>query len=258
MINSKINYFDNRVNQLFGIVQDVNEGIVLNELKLTNLDSLQSKLISLQIEKEAYSQMVNREADRLIFYVTGLFILLGFLGFGVFKQEMTILNSEYKKRATKNDKKYQAHKKFILKEIDEFKADFNELKSEHLLVEANLFAICADIFANNEVSGFRLFALARSVLNNIKFANLKNSVETNLNVIIFNLIRFKDLIIFLDNNPSLFIEYYKDNNLHLEYVESSIESCKSFDKSQDVVLLGCEILITYNKLKQKLLQSMPL
>lgn len=85
-----------------------------NNDSILKADSLMQQIVRMQAEQIRYSDMVNRETDRLIFFVTILFALFGFVGYGVFRYEMISIHDKINKNNIIQDGKYESHlNKFI-------------------------------------------------------------------------------------------------------------------------------------------------
>lgn len=227
----KVEYFDSIINQMLGIVEDVNSNLISEKLNMANVNSLQRQITSLQIEKESYSQMINRESDRVIYFSTGLFIILGFIGFGIFKYEISNIRKEVAKKSEKQEKKYTDHKELILNEIKEFKKEFLELKYEVYITVSNVHYLNAmhnfkkDKSEHNSDFPDTFFNIVRGIEYQIKGyiihpeeKYLFDYVDVGFRVINAKLNKLSK------NDIDLFRDYfYKDDNRNLKEIKKSIK-----------------------------------
>ena len=87
--NCKFKYIDTRVSGAVWAVQQMNHKFKKDSLTTEIRDSLESVIVNQKLEQESYTQMFNRESDRVILYVSILFAFFGVIGFSVFRFELT-------------------------------------------------------------------------------------------------------------------------------------------------------------------------
>ena len=171
-------YLDTRMDELIGVVEDVNKDLRSEALNMARLDSQQRKIAALQIEKESYSQMINRESDRMIYFVTGLFILFSLIGFGVFKLEIFNMKEDNNTQINAAKKNQQDHKDEILGVVENVKKDLLELKATSHDARGMLFWIEADrhavdnfLFIRNSIAAAHEFKQAYTFSNSQEAIN---------------------------------------------------------------------------------------
>lgn len=240
------------MDMLFGVVEDVNKDLRSEALNMARIDSQQRKITALQIEKESYSQMINRESDRLIYYVTGLFILLGLIGFGVFKFEIYNMKTDNNNQINEAKANQQSHKDEILEIIKTFKKEFLELKINHLSNSANMFAVIGEVY--KDTVPFSFWAYIQSAAERIECAILDNDIKYNLTAIISNLDFAKAAIIRLQKNPQEFNNLFTKQKDKLKTAKNGIQAIARTD-DEKIATLGAEILVIFNELVAQLPES---
>ena len=242
-------YLDNKMDELFGIVEDVNKDLRSEALNMANIDSQQRKIAAMQIEKESYSQMINRESDRMIYFVTGLFILFSLIGFGVFKLEIFNMKEDNNGKIDAAKKDQQGHRDEILKEIEKFKTEFLDLKLDHLHSSANMWAMASSV--HEDLPGFSFWSSVQSAEDNISCSDLKKNTEYGLGVIKANLESAKKHINECQIDPSTFNAFFASDAEKLNDAKFCIIRAIGF-KNEKISSLAAEILVVFNELVNKI------
>ena len=84
-----------------------------------NIDSLNKVIVNYKLQQESYTEMLNRQSDWFIVYVTLLFFILGLFGFVVSNKAV----ADVKRKNSKDYSKQQKIQNEFIKEFNELKID---------------------------------------------------------------------------------------------------------------------------------------
>jgi hypothetical protein len=215
-----------------------NFSVILNSILESNIDSnkidsLTKVITSLNLEQESYSEMLNRQSDWFIMYVTQLFFILGLFGFVVSNKAV----SDVKK---KNSKEYNRQKKVHADLIKEL----NELKYEVYtgLLRINLLNLKTTDDAEIEAGLLEFFDILE---NSRKIVVVNSSIDPNFEVLIKFLEFFETIPTAPKVAPVLKDFLTKNNSKNLENIMEIMEKM-SFIKNKRVKTLCISIVSQIN------------
>lgn len=214
-INTRLDLIVNTVQQFSSIPKK-------DSLNLMKLDSLTSQIINMKAEQIRYSEMINRESDRLIYFVTILFGLFGVVGFSIFKYELSAVSDTITKSNIDQDTKYNFHIKKM-----------NELQKLAFVGMGNVCSIISDYNAQHDLYKSYNFSIGAALhfkrafqLNNDNnFAELTTNNLANAN-------NYIDLIINQNKN-------YKGNDFDRKEIsdtKATIDEIAQIDNDKVKVL----------------------
>lgn len=211
-------------------------------LLLEKQDSLLLEISTLKIERQYYSDLIGRESDRFIGYVSILFVILSIIGFVYF---VKIIESRINAFESKNQNTYDAQKK----DHESHRKEFLHLKLQHSQNSGNMWAIASEVLNNSTASSF--WTRIQAVEDFIICAKLKNNPEYNFEVIKSNLNSAKKDIINLQKEPKDFNEVFAENAEKLDNAKHALKTVTSF-KNEKIAALGTEIFVIFNELMAQL------
>lgn len=190
-----------RINELTSILKTQNS---------LEKDSLKYQIAELQFQKESYTDMLGRQSDWFIAYVSILFFIFGFFGYTMFikrvDEGIKTVKKELKSNYRNQIKDYELHKKDYLDlkiEVYSGLADFNFLVAnensdapaqliKHALISAQYNKLCYDLSNKKEFMSL--------CISHISMASF------NLQEIQQNPERFSDDIDFIKDQKGIIIE----------------------------------------------------
>ncbi|MBL7824159.1 MAG: hypothetical protein JNK69_12195 [Saprospiraceae bacterium] len=156
LVKDKIDYFDSRLNSSLKIIQDLNSKINNKTTNLTNSDSLICLINTNNLEQESYMDMLDRESDWYIAYVSILFAIFAIVGVSIFRYELMMIQKQTTKEIEDYHKKYGIHNN-----------EFNDLKIKLYKTISNAQASTAKQYLTSSPA-----ISFMSSLNAAKFINL--------------------------------------------------------------------------------------
>lgn len=223
--------------------------------KEQNRDSLNDEIIKLKFEKSSYTELLDTQSNLTIGYVTLLFALFGITGLVIsnrlakdikvdYQEEKSKIQGQFRAYRVAQERKYLNHTDLMLQEIQTFKNDFTQLKIDHLLSSANVWAICSTVFSDDLPLSFWTSIL--SACDNVECSKIKNNTEYNLDVIMTNLKNAKEIIEKVKPNPTQFIAILREDLQLLKRIKDSLTLIILFNNS-GVSSMGSEILADFNR-----------
>lgn len=201
LFNKKIEYFDSRLNQAFSIADQVNHNLCENALNMGDIVDLQNRIKSLEIEKQSYMQMHDRESDWFIWYMSGLFAVFGIFGFAIFKYEIHQIGKDYRKYKIEQVHQQNLHN-----------SELKELKKTISIYVSGMFSLAEEVHSDKPwivfsmaVASARLKASTYNPSVELKEIPKDLSAELNniLGVLNKLIIGSMDLRVFLDSNKEM-------------------------------------------------------
>lgn len=161
LVKDKIDYFDSRLNSSLNIIQDLNSKINNKTTNLINSDSLICLINTNNLEQESYMDMLDRESDWYIAYVSILFAIFAIFGISIFRYELMMIKKQTTKEIEDYHKNYGIHNN-----------EFNDLKIKLYKTISNVHVTTANKYYNS----FPAKSFMAS-LNGAKFRNLAYDLQ---------------------------------------------------------------------------------
>ena len=255
----KISYYDSRLDQFLSMINDLNTNQKAEALNWATNSKLQNEITALKLEKETYNQMINRESDRMVLYVSILFAIFGIVGLTVSNRISQHIKEDYIKNNSEYETKYRKirfnQNRFNKKIISDFithKNEINDLQIDYLQTSGNMWVISSSIFEG--LPAFRFWSRLNAIEYFIKCAELRKDKEHNFIIIKSNLESLRENISELKKQPELFIEFYEEDSDNK--LRTSIMAFNTIIKFENEIIskIGVDIFSTFNFLV-KILKS---
>lgn len=161
LIKDKINYFDSRLNSSLKIIENLNSKINNKSTNLLNSDSLIYLINNDNLQQESYMDMLDRESDWFIAYVSILFVIFGIIGVSFFSYELKVI-------------KEKTHK-----DIDNYYKNYGIQIEEFLDLKIKLYKIIGSVNASTSMQYFNSSPSISFIasLHGAKFRNLAYDSE---------------------------------------------------------------------------------
>ncbi|MBK9728418.1 MAG: hypothetical protein IPO86_09900 [Saprospiraceae bacterium] len=121
--------------QTIGILKQININNIKDTSTTINIKELNAKIADMQFQQESYTEMLGRQSDWFILYVTILFGLFGLIGFGYFISKVKKVKKECDDTIATQKKDYRMH----LKDFTDLKVKiFDNIGNVYLLLSESM------------------------------------------------------------------------------------------------------------------------
>mgnify|MGYP001397337721 CR=1 FL=1 len=217
------------VEQKFNNYSAIISDLTYAKIDSSTIDSLRQKITGLRLEQETYTNMLDRQSDWFILYVTLLFVIISIFGFIISQKTVSDVKA-------KNTKHYNRQKKIH----DNLLVEFNELKFIVYTGEANASVTIADVYGKTDFLVY-FFHSIRAAAYNAKAISVKREKTDFLTIRVkSNLDRAKKAIMALNEQPDLLLKFKTERISEYSTTRDFLRELLSFS-NEEVKMMCMEI-----------------